>query len=472
MSVDRQVRCPVHGFIHLHADHADIVASKPFQRLRGIRQLAFASLLYPGALHTRFDHSLGVYHVAQLLCERLRLTPSDSKLVQLAALLHDLGHGPFSHVSENVLERYADRDKLAKRIKAKEKIHELVTADIVLNDGELAKCITEKDRGRIVRLLGASYGEPLMRDIITGPLDADKQDYLLRDSLFCGVQYGVFDIHQLHRSLCVGRQGQEKSLMVEPPGVHALEQFILAKYFLTTQVYAHRVRLITDHMLTRALVLGIEVDGVDELRELYTYDGSPDFARRYAEWDDASLLLAYTSDRFPGKYCHDLLTRLRRRQLLKQVFARPVTKEVFEDGHLRDGLVRLTQREETVRAQRQQDELRAGIEEALAEAIGKQAGSAVDPRLVVLNVYTTKSVRAQTREDEKAILVSKRPRPVPFEEESSLFRSIDERMQETVVEVYAPVTYETEAQQRHLTESLEEATKRVLQEHLREGDEA
>ena len=153
MNVDRQLRCPVHGFIRLHAEHADIVGSRAFQRLRGIHQLALASLVYPGAVHTRFDHSLGVYHVAQLLCERLGLRSSDSKLVQVAALLHDLGHGPFSHVSENVLERYADREKVAGRIEAKEKIHELVTADIVLNDRELGECITRKDRERIVETL-------------------------------------------------------------------------------------------------------------------------------------------------------------------------------------------------------------------------------------------------------------------------------------------------------------------------------
>jgi len=92
-------------------------------------------------LHTRFDHSLGVYHVAQLLCERLDMSPSESGLVQLAALVHDLGHGPFSHVSENVLERYADRDKLGDRIGPRDKIHELVTADIVRSDPELASVL-------------------------------------------------------------------------------------------------------------------------------------------------------------------------------------------------------------------------------------------------------------------------------------------------------------------------------------------
>jgi HD superfamily phosphohydrolase len=431
-----------------------------------------ANLVYPGALHTRFDHSLGVYHIVQLMGEQLGLTEAERELVQVAALVHDLGHGPFSHVSENILERYADRSKLAGRITAREKIHELLTADIVLSDPELAQCTSARDRGRVAALLTSGYGEPLIRDMVSGPLDADKQDYLLRDSMFCGVQYGVFDLHQLHRSLSVGVQGEEKSLMIKPSGLHALEQFIMAKYYLTTQVYRHRVRLITDHMLTRAIVLGIEVDGIDELRSLYTYPGEPDFALQYVTWDDARLLLTYTDHRFAGKYCHDLLTRLVLRQLLKQVFERPVTKEVFQDEQVRDGLARLTRTGDKPEERKQGDELRAELEAALATAISETLQEEVDPRLVILNTYTIKSVRAESRDDEKAILVSDSPQPVSFEERSTLFRSIDERMDETVAEVYAPVAYETEADKRKMLNLLHDPIMSVLSSHLREGGEA
>ena len=106
-----RVRDPVHGFLALCETATKLVGTRLFQRLRGIRQLALANLVYPGALHTRFDHSLGVCHVAQLMAEQLRIDPDESrgerKLVRIAALLHDLGHGPFSHVSENLLDRYA-----------------------------------------------------------------------------------------------------------------------------------------------------------------------------------------------------------------------------------------------------------------------------------------------------------------------------------------------------------------------------
>src|SRR5580700_10906446 len=124
--MDERVRDPVHNFISLREKQVKLVGTRPLQRLRGIRQLAMASLVYPGAVHSRFDHTLGVMHVAGQMARSLRLEEDDTAAVRLAALLHDIGHGPFSHVSEYALERYADRSKLRADQK-KDKIHELVT---------------------------------------------------------------------------------------------------------------------------------------------------------------------------------------------------------------------------------------------------------------------------------------------------------------------------------------------------------
>ncbi|MFZ3045023.1 MAG: hypothetical protein WA151_03845 [Desulfatirhabdiaceae bacterium] len=122
-----------------------------------------------------------------------------------------------------------------------------------------------------------------MRSIVSGPLDADKQDYLLRDSYFCGVKYGEFDIHQLHRVLVASldRSSGERHLMVAEKGIHTFEQFFLAKYYLSNQVYRHRVRLVTDQMLVRAIVLGIEEDKIEELQHLYTFEDSTDYINNY-----------------------------------------------------------------------------------------------------------------------------------------------------------------------------------------------
>ena len=195
------------------------------------------------------------------MAEQLGLDQDEIRLVRIAALLHDLGHGPFSHVSENLLDRYADRETLPLDQK-KEKIHELVTGYWILNAPDIVDILGRDMCKQVARLLAKGHGQPALHSIVSGPLDADKQDYLLRDSRFCGVEYGVFDIHQLHRSLLLLGPDEDKELMIASDGVHAVEQYVLAKYYLTTTVYGHRVRLITDQMIVRALVLGIEEDGI------------------------------------------------------------------------------------------------------------------------------------------------------------------------------------------------------------------
>ena len=197
MSEPRRIRDPVFDFIALTGTEADIVNSSVFQRLRGIRQLAFANLVYPGALHTRFDHSLGVCYITSLMAEALEVSDEEQELLRLAALLHDIGHGPFSHVSEEILEIYSKGDKPKETFK----IHETITADIIRQSEELNRHISQSDRDRLIKILESGYGDPLLHSIVSGPLDADKQDYLLRDSYFCGVKYGVFDLSQLHREL-------------------------------------------------------------------------------------------------------------------------------------------------------------------------------------------------------------------------------------------------------------------------------
>ncbi len=189
-----RVRDPVHNFITLGETEMKLLKTRALQRLRGIKQLALASLVYPGAIHTRFDHTLGVTHVAGLMATSLGFAAEEIELVRLAALLHDIGHGPFCHVSENALDRYGDRGTLLPDQK-KEKIHELVTAKLIQTDKDIVRLIGEDKAKRVAKLLGAGEGQPALKSIVSGPLDADKQDYLLRDSSFCGVQYGVFDIH-------------------------------------------------------------------------------------------------------------------------------------------------------------------------------------------------------------------------------------------------------------------------------------
>lgn len=458
-----RIRDPVHNFIALREIEVKLLATPLVQRLRGVRQLAMANLVYPGALHTRFDHSLGVCHVAGLMAECLDLNPDHTELVRLAALLHDIGHGPFSHVSEHALELYANREAIPVGQK-KEKIHELVTAHLIQHDPDIARYLSEDMRARIVRLLAAGHGPPILRSIVSGPLDADKQDYLLRDSRFCGVQYGVFDIHQLHRSIVKVGGDDELELMIDPDGVHALEQFVLAKYYLTTNVYRHRVRLVTDQMIVRAIDLGIEVDELDDLVAVYSFDNSDDFFRRYAALDDARFLFQFDSSAKPGTRCGDILTRLQRRQLHKRVFSARI--EDFGDPQLRPTLQDISKPACAG--------LRKRVEAKLSGLLTEQLGREIDALEVIVHSFDIKSVRATSRNDEAAIMIARRPQPLPFDQDSTLFASIDEGYAEASVEVYAPVAWETPTERgrilKMLREPMQEAIAAVVGEEIQQGE--
>jgi HD superfamily phosphohydrolase len=437
----RDIRDPVHGFITIDDTECEIIDSGPFQRLRGIHQLALARQLYPGATHSRFEHSLGVYHIASRMCEQLGIGGDDRRRVRQAALLHDIGHGPFSHVSEAPLARYASQEMLDRARGNPSIIHELVTCDIVTKHPALAG-IEGLLRTDVSKLILDEYGDRLMKAVLSGPLDADKQDYLLRDSLMCGVRYGVFDIDQLRLCLTSRDDGDGRTLMLTRDGVHTVEQFVMAKYYITWQVYAHRVRLITDQMLTRAITLGVDVDGIEELRKLYAYDGSEEFVRRYVEWDDWRLLQTFTDALYEGKWCHRLLSRLKSRRLFKLVFERPLREF---DGPVADALARLGADEELDRR----------LREGAAELISSETGQQLDPFCVIFYVYTVRSVRAESPGEIGEILVDRGAGPpVPFHQESTLFRSIDESEADYLVNVFAPVEYSTDEEKRQLLDNL------------------
>ncbi|RKY83752.1 HD domain-containing protein, partial [candidate division KSB1 bacterium] len=267
-----EIRDPIYGFITPNETEFKIINTKIFQRLRRIKQLAMAYLVYPGANHTRFDHSVGVYHLASLMADKLLPSKQNEerrRIVRLAALLHDIGHGPFSHVSEDILNKFSDSTSNT----SKEKIHEEITAKLIDNNEELKKLISPEDRKSIIGLLnGKNVDITLMKDIVSGPLDADKMDYLLRDSYFCGVKYGVFDLDRMLNTIYFYKENDDKHIAIKYDGINSLEQFVLAKYYMTIQVYRHKVRTLTDSMIIRGLELGMEKDEIDFLNKLYRYN--------------------------------------------------------------------------------------------------------------------------------------------------------------------------------------------------------
>jgi HD superfamily phosphohydrolase len=162
-----EIRDPIHGFIQPEGIEIDLLDSMPMQRLRGIKQLALASLVYPGAHHTRFEHSLGAMHVADRMAKAVGLTGERRRLVRLATLLHDLGHGPFSHVAEQLLERFGNRDLIDEaRVDA---IHERITLDVIRRDPGIRRVLGRR-LDPVIGLIQKSDIGSVERDIVSGPM--------------------------------------------------------------------------------------------------------------------------------------------------------------------------------------------------------------------------------------------------------------------------------------------------------------
>jgi HD superfamily phosphohydrolase len=234
------LRDPVHGFIRADPLEAALIKSRPVQRLRFIHQLGFAFLVFPGAEHSRFSHVLGAMHLAgrvyDALCAKSDglLPPGtrsrERRLVRAAALLHDVGHAPFSHSAEELFEGGIDHEEMTRRLLALPEI-----CEVFARHGE------GLEPADVVRLLAGGGGttERLLAQIISGELDVDKMDYLLRDSLYCGVRYGSYDLERLLDTMQPIKDPETGTwgTGVDEGGVHALEALVMARYYMFTQVY-------------------------------------------------------------------------------------------------------------------------------------------------------------------------------------------------------------------------------------------
>jgi uncharacterized protein len=259
----KEVRDPVHGFIYFNEIEMKIVNTSVFQRLRYIRQLAFTHLVYPGAEHSRFAHSMGVMEFATKMFDTLMMkhqgrelkwskarVARNKQLLRLAALLHDTGHAPFSHASEDLLGKTKHEDISRGFILAEPiapLIHEF-KKDFDITADDVAECFSAENIDPEIVLL---------KSIFAGEIDADKLDYLYRDSLFTGVHYGRFDYQRLVQSLCLIEDPEGAGnfiVAIEYGGLHALEAMVLARYFMFTQVYFHKVRRAYDHHLLDFLI--------------------------------------------------------------------------------------------------------------------------------------------------------------------------------------------------------------------------
>jgi uncharacterized protein len=239
------IRDPVHGFIRADALETALINSRPVQRLRFIHQLGFTFLVFPGAEHSRFSHVIGAMHLAGRLYDALcskgggseaeTLLPSgarslERRLVRAAALFHDVGHAPFSHSAEELFEGGIDHEEMTRRL--------LATPEVEAIFEQHGEGIGTADVARLLQRNG-SPAERLLSQVISGELDVDKMDYLLRDSLYCGVRYGTFDLERLLDTVVplADPLTGDWGIGVEEGGIHALEALVMARYYMFTQVY-------------------------------------------------------------------------------------------------------------------------------------------------------------------------------------------------------------------------------------------
>lgn len=235
---------PVYGFITInHPLIFDIIAHPYYQRLRRIKQMAMAQLVYPGAVHTRLHHSLGAYHlmgnaVNELRSKGIVINTDEEIAVKAAILLHDVGHGPFSHALEQVVVQGVHHEQLSLQIMEK------MNRDL---NGQLSLAIA---------IFTDQYHKPFLHQLISGQLDVDRMDYLSRDSFFCGVSEGVIGYDRILKMLMV----HEGQLMIEEKGIYSVEKFLVARRQMYWQVYLHKTVLAAERMLVKIL---------ERVREIY-----------------------------------------------------------------------------------------------------------------------------------------------------------------------------------------------------------
>lgn len=222
-------RDPVYGYISVEYNViTKIINSSEFQRLRRVKQLAGVPMAYHGAEHSRFSHSIGAYHVATLFLNnkdlKEALSERDKILFLATALLHDIGHGPYSHAFEDVFKTD----------------HEIIGTNIILNSKDLRKILDEVDLNfaeDITSIILKQNKFPLLEQLISSQLDVDRLDYLLRDAYFCGVTYGNIDIDRLIRVMRI----HDGKIVFKSSGIHAIESYLISRYHMYFQVYFHRV---------------------------------------------------------------------------------------------------------------------------------------------------------------------------------------------------------------------------------------
>jgi uncharacterized protein len=280
---------PVYGFISIPYDIVfDMVEHPYFQRLRRIQQLGLSSMVYPGATHSRFHHSLGAMHLMYRSLEVLKskghsITEEESQAAILAILLHDLGHGPFSHSLEGVLVQGVHHEHISM----------LLMQRLQLEFGKPVEMAID--------IFTNQYPKRFLHQLVSGQLDMDRMDYLNRDSFYTGVSEGVIGYDRIINMLDV----HEDNIVVEEKGIYSIEKFLVARRLMYWQVYLHKTSLVADLMLKNAVLRAKEIQltsssGISPalyffLQNTIEPDDFPDYTDRFVQLDDYDIVQALKS---------------------------------------------------------------------------------------------------------------------------------------------------------------------------------
>lgn len=297
----KYIRDPLYGNIKIDGILLDLIETPEMQRLLRIKQLGYTYLVYPGANHTRFEHSLGTCFVAKKMCGALGI---DDEVVAIAALLHDVGHGPFSHTLEYLMHTRWGKDHVAitrEMIRGKRTLrdceHGIPVRDVLDNHGVSAE--------EVVRVLDGKRGH--ISEMVHGHLDADQIDYLVRDAYYTGVAYGVIDVDRIIQTMKV----HGDAVVFEKKGIVSLESMLVARALMYSAVYLHKTVRIAELMLSRAV------------------ERSPPFD--FSQMTDCELIETLKA---MDDYPRDMVLRLKYRNLFKRAFSRTGEELVKEKRKL------------------------------------------------------------------------------------------------------------------------------------------
>ena len=296
---------PIHDFIRVYDHELEIIDNPIFQRLRRIRQLSGAHLTYPGAQHTRFEHSLGVMHIASQAGEALKekgiLKSDDIEILRVAGLLHDIGHGPFSHLFEEIIQQ-------------KKMSHEDFGRELILKS-EISDTLSQNgfDKKLISKIAFGDSKFQYLNEIVSGALSADMMDYLLRDGYFTGAEHAKIDHKRITQSLDV----HKKKLALEKSALYSFESMMHSRYQMFKAVYFHKTVRAAEVMLLEALRLSDDEFGFTSFK-----------MKEFVKFTDEyvlSILLSSKSSKL--KRARQFAEDYQNRKLLKCVYERILTSK-------------------------------------------------------------------------------------------------------------------------------------------------